>query len=131
MRHVLDSSRVRYLVTTEAKEKRDQNGQQKIDRKTGELLFQFQVMALDETGGEMLTVTVAGILPKVTVGQYVHLVELEALPWATTGMVLAEAVQAHELTCDHPMWPHIDGWAAELGLSGPDAAVRVSDPPQP
>ena len=50
---------------------------------------------------------------------------------ATTGMVLAEAVQAHELTCDHPMWPHIDGWAAELGLSGPDAVVRVSDPPQP
>ena len=85
MRHVLDTSRVRYLVTTEAKEKRDQNGAQKIDRKTGELLFQFQVMALDETGGEMLTVTVAGILPKVTVGQYVHLVEREALPWATNG----------------------------------------------
>jgi len=44
------------------------------------------MMALDESGGEMLNVTVAGVPPKVTVGQQVALVELEgAIPWATNG----------------------------------------------
>jgi hypothetical protein len=27
----------------------------------------------------------------------------------------------------HRLWPHIDAWAGELGLTGPDAVVRVSD----
>jgi hypothetical protein len=49
---------------------------------------------------------------------------------ATTAMVLAEAVATNELHCDHRLWPHIDRWAAELGLTGPDAVVRASEPPQ-
>jgi hypothetical protein len=44
-----------------------------------------QLMALDETGGEMINVTVAGAPPKVTVGQFARVVELEAIPWATNG----------------------------------------------
>jgi hypothetical protein len=52
---------------------------------TKQPLWVIQVMALDETGGEMLTVTVAGIPPKLTVGQQVVPVELEAIPWATNG----------------------------------------------
>lgn len=51
---------------------------------------------------------------------------------ATTGMVLAEAVaqlqregQTSVIDHTHRMWPHIDSWAAELGLTGPDAVVRV------
>ncbi len=28
----------------------------------------------------------------------------------------------------HRLWPHVDGWAAELGLTGPDAVVRASEP---
>ena len=36
-------------------------------------------------GGEMLQVTVAGVLPKLTVGHVVRLVELESIPWATNG----------------------------------------------
>jgi hypothetical protein len=55
-------------------------------------------------------------------------------------MVLTEAVaqmQAEGLSSvvdhAHPMWRFIDSWAAELGLTGPDALVRVSEsvPEQP
>lgn len=45
---------------------------------------------------------------------------------AITGVLLAEAVaemQADE--ADHT--PHLDAWAAELDLTGPDAFVRVSE----
>ena len=43
------------------------------------------LLSLDEPGGEMLNVTIAGQMPKVTVGTAVGLVELEAIPWATNG----------------------------------------------
>jgi hypothetical protein len=81
----VDTSGVQFTVTRAAEEKRDQNGKQKADRNTGELLFTVQLMALDETGGEMINVTVAGQPPKVTVGQFARVVELEAIPWATNG----------------------------------------------
>jgi hypothetical protein len=42
-------------------------------------------MALDEKGGEIITVTVAGVQPELTVGARVVPVELEAIPWATGG----------------------------------------------
>lgn len=45
---------------------------------------------------------------------------------AVTAMVLAEVVATEELDCGNRMWPHLDRWAAELGLSGPDAVVRTS-----
>jgi hypothetical protein len=44
-----------------------------------------QVMALDETGGEVLSITVAGIQPSITVGQIVKPVGLEAIPWNNNG----------------------------------------------
>lgn len=38
---------------------------------------------------------------------------------AITAMTLAETVGDDEVA--HRMQPHVDGWAAELGLTGPDA----------
>lgn len=81
----MDMSRVKFTVTKAPTEKNDQNGRQKTDRNTGAPLWSTQVMALDETGGEMLTITTAGQPPKVNVGQDVMPVELEAIPWATNG----------------------------------------------
>jgi len=72
-------------VTKVAEEKRDMNGRQRVDKRTGQALFTVQVMVLDETGGEVINVTVAGFPPKVTLGQQVHLVELEAIPWVQDG----------------------------------------------
>jgi hypothetical protein len=85
MKLLVDIARVTFTVTKAVAEKCDQNGVQKKDRTTGEPLFTTQVMALDETGGDMLTITTAGAPPKVSVGQQVHPVELEAIPWATNG----------------------------------------------
>ena len=42
--------------------------QQKVDKTTGALQWQLQVMALDETGGEILTVTLDSE-PKINVGE--------------------------------------------------------------
>ena len=48
---------------------------------TGALLWQVQLMALDETGGEILTVTVDAE-PKLPVGEFVLLHDLVAIPWS-------------------------------------------------
>jgi len=85
MKLVVDTQGKTFTVTKAAVEKQDQNGRQKQDRITNEPLWVVQVMALDETGGEMLNVTLAGQMPKVTVGTAIGLVELEAIPWATNG----------------------------------------------
>ena len=47
---------------------------------------------------------------------------------AVTAMMLAEAVACTTLTSEHRLWPHIDAWAAQLGLSGPAAVVASSLP---
>jgi hypothetical protein len=43
-------------------------------------------------------------------------------------MVLAE-LASRDLHPGHPRWPHISGWAAELGLTAPDAIAQASQPP--
>jgi hypothetical protein len=81
MRLLVDTSRVRFTVSKPPEEKRDMDGKQRSDRRTGELLFTVQLVAFDGTGAEVITVTVAGSPPKVAVGQDVVAVELEAIPW--------------------------------------------------
>lgn len=45
---------------------------------------------------------------------------------AITAMVLAETVASGFGDHTDPQWLHVDGWAAELGLSGPDAVGKIS-----
>ncbi|MGH3876045.1 MAG: hypothetical protein ACRDSK_03310 [Actinophytocola sp.] len=47
---------------------------------------------------------------------------------ATTALVLAEFVTAGATRPAHRHWPHVQGWAAELDLTGAEAvaAVRVT-----
>jgi hypothetical protein len=49
---------------------------------------------------------------------------------AITAMTLADLASAGEGIGlhDDPRWPVVDALAAELGLSGPDAVVRISEP---
>ncbi|NEE02070.1 hypothetical protein [Phytoactinopolyspora halotolerans] len=53
---------------------------------------------------------------------------------AITAMTLAEIVtsivDAGGLDCTDRRWESIDAFAAELGLDGPDALVRITDPDQ-
>jgi hypothetical protein len=49
---------------------------------------------------------------------------------ATTAMTLADLTADADLHPGHRLWPHIQGWAAELGLTAPDAITRASEPPE-
>ena len=47
-----------------------------------------------------------------------------------TAMILADTTAEHDLHEGHRLWPHIQSWAEELGLTAPEAIVRaVSQPP--
>ncbi len=48
---------------------------------------------------------------------------------AVTAMILADAVSKADIHEGHRLWPHIQGWAAELGLTAPEAITAVSQPP--
>ena len=48
---------------------------------------------------------------------------------AITAMVLADTAGQGDLHEGHRLWPHIQGWAAELGLTGPEAVAAASQPP--
>jgi len=74
------------FICTRAPEQRlvHETSQPRIDRETGLVLWQVQVMALDASGGEVLAVTVAG-QPDVGVGQPVKVEGLTALPWSQEG----------------------------------------------
>jgi hypothetical protein len=47
-----------------------------------------------------------------------------------TAMILADTAAHGDLHQGHRLWPHIQGWAEELGLTGHDAIARVSQPPR-
>jgi hypothetical protein len=47
---------------------------------------------------------------------------------AITAMVLADVAGSSDLHQGHRIWPHIQSWAAELGLTGPDAIAQASQP---
>ena len=67
-----------------------------------------------------------------------HLWEVSWLPGqaldrnsAITAMTLADLAGEQDLNEWHHLWPFIQGWAAELGLTGPDAIARAAQPPGP
>ena len=48
---------------------------------------------------------------------------------AITAMTLADTAAGHDLHEGHQLWPHIQSWAEELGLTAPDAIARAAQPP--
>jgi hypothetical protein len=64
-----------------------------------------------------------------------HLWEVSWLPGraldrnsAITAMTLADRVGEADLDERHRLWPFIESWAAELGLTGSDAITRAAQP---
>jgi hypothetical protein len=49
---------------------------------------------------------------------------------AITAMILADLAGEQDLHEGHRLWPHIQSWAEELGLTAPDAIERASQPPR-
>ena len=47
---------------------------------------------------------------------------------AITAMLLAAIAGSGPLHAGDRLWPHVQGWAAEIGLTAPDALARVAQP---
>ena len=67
-----------------------------------------------------------------------HLWEVSWLPGraldrnsAITAMTLADSAGEADLNEQHHLWPFIQGWAAELGLTVADAINQASQPGSP
>ncbi|WJR34213.1 hypothetical protein P3F83_01830 [Mycobacteroides immunogenum] len=85
MKLKVDTSAVSFMCTKTPEPRTDfGSGAPKIDKATGAVLFQVQLMALDADGGDVLSVTTAGE-PKVSVGQQVAVTNLVATPWSQDG----------------------------------------------
>jgi hypothetical protein len=48
---------------------------------------------------------------------------------AITAMILADTSADDRVREGHRLWPHIQAWASELGLTGPEAVKAASQPP--
>ena len=48
---------------------------------------------------------------------------------AITAMILADTSADDRVHEGHRLWPHIQGWAAELGVTGADAVAAISQLP--
>ena len=49
---------------------------------------------------------------------------------AITAMVIADTTADGDVRPGHQAWPHVQGWAAKLGMTGSQALDRVAGPPQ-
>lgn len=86
MRLMIDTSQVTFTVGREAQPKTDQNGVQRVERNTNVPMWSVQLVAMDEAGAEVISVTVASTqAPKLTIGAPVSPVALQAIPWAQNG----------------------------------------------
>jgi hypothetical protein len=81
----VDTTGKQVTVSRDTEPKNDQNGNQRFEKGTSRPMWSTQVFVLDETGGEVITVTTVGEKPSVKVGQLVTVEQLEAIPWATNG----------------------------------------------
>ena len=82
MRLRIDTTAVQFFCTRAAEQRTvHETGAPRIDKETGLVLWQVQLMALDQDGGEVLAVTVAGE-PEVKVGEPVAVDGLVAMPWS-------------------------------------------------
>jgi hypothetical protein len=48
---------------------------------------------------------------------------------AITAMILADIAATGDIHPEHRLWPAVQSWSAELGLTGPDAINQASQPP--
>jgi hypothetical protein len=48
---------------------------------------------------------------------------------AITAMVLADLTGPGDMHTGHQLWVHVEGWAAELGVTGSDVLARTASSP--
>ena len=93
-------------------------------------------MTLTITGTTMTSDQTAHTARLAPGGQ--HLWEVSWLPGRTldrnsaiTAMTLSDHAGEGDLNERHRLWPFIESWAAELGLTGSDAINRAAQPSTP
>jgi hypothetical protein len=77
---------VDFVVSRAPQPKNDNDGRQKSDRETGAPLHVTELVAMDDTGAEVIKVTTAGA-PRVVKRQLVTVARLVATPWISTDAV--------------------------------------------
>ncbi|MGH3901698.1 MAG: hypothetical protein ACRDTA_26280 [Pseudonocardiaceae bacterium] len=75
---------VDFVVSRVPQPKNDNDGRQKADRETGAPLYVTELVAMDDTGAEVVKVTTVGE-PRVTKRQLVTAAKLVATPWNIDG----------------------------------------------
>jgi hypothetical protein len=85
MRLEIRTEGVEFVVSRAPEPKNDEKGRQKADRRTGELLYVTELVAMDDAGAEVIKVTTTGALPKVGKRQVVTVTGLLAVPWVIDG----------------------------------------------
>jgi hypothetical protein len=48
---------------------------------------------------------------------------------AITAMMLADVIGPGDTHAGHRLWGHVESWAAELGMTGPDVLAQTTNPP--
>lgn len=86
MKLMVDASGVTFTVGREVQPRNDQNGTQRVEKDSRVPMWTVQLVAMDGSGAEVINVTYVGVTPpKLTVGQPVVPVGLQAIPWAQNG----------------------------------------------
>lgn len=73
------------VVTQNPEPKLDQEGKQRVDKKTGQPMWATQAVVTDESGGEIIRITTVGEQPDVRVGEELKVTGLVGIPWASNG----------------------------------------------
>jgi hypothetical protein len=82
---LLDISHMSFNVGRPFERRLDDNGVQRLDRKTRAPLWSAQLVVMSADGADTINVTIAGEPPHLQQGQPVTPVELVAIPWARNG----------------------------------------------
>ncbi len=82
MRLLVDLTGKKFTVGRAPEPKTEQGGKQRQDKENGEPLWMTQLVAMDETGAEVIMVTTTGHRPDVEPHQPVTPRALEAFPWS-------------------------------------------------
>ncbi|MGQ0480690.1 MAG: hypothetical protein ACT4O0_06640 [Pseudonocardia sp.] len=85
MELLIDISRKSFSVGRPFERKLDDNGVQRLDRKTRAPLWAAQLVVMDERGADTIVVTIAGDPPSLQQGQPVTPMQLVAIPWNRNG----------------------------------------------
>ena len=83
MKLLIDISRMAFHVGRPFEPKLDDNGVQRLDRKTRFPLFAAQLVVMSEDGADTIVVTIAGEPPHLQQGQQVTPVQLVSSGWSS------------------------------------------------